>query len=224
MSQPPGPTYESDMPRSWGLFTSRVDANQPTEQERAAAEEMIRTGWFDRYASTYERTKAREDFQNGMRYGFKDRTYKVNWDVWRSEYKDRNYPPGSFDPRPTDPKDIPVAPDPNKPNWMTNEQWERELERQRERDRRELERQMRKSDTRIGEPMRKEDHPFYNPNPEPSPWEREPEKVWRPKLGFPWVKRVEKPRKRETPAQEWLRKERRKEYYERERERNKDSE
>ena len=211
MSQPPGPTYESEMPRSWGLFTSRVDANQPTDEEKAAAEELIRTGWFDRYASTYDRNKAREDFQNGMRYGFKDRTYKVNWDVWRSEYKDRNYPPGSFDPRPESPQrpeDIPVAPDPNKPNWMTDEQWERELRRQQERDRRELERQFKENKGRgIGEPMRKEDHPFYNPNPEPSPWAREPDKPrW-------W-------RRGETPAQRWLRQEKRKDYYKRQREQN----
>lgn len=211
MSQPPGPTYESEMPRSWGLFTSRVDANQPTEDEKRAAEELIRTGWFDRYASTYDRNKAREDFQNGMRYGFKDRTYKVNWDVWRSEYKDRHYPPGSFDPRPGGPQrpeDIPVAPDPNKPNWMTDEQWERELRRQQERDRRELERQFKENkNRRVGEPMRKEDHPFYNPNPEPSPWAQEPEKRR-------WWQR------RETPAQRWLRQEKRKEYYKRQREQN----
>lgn len=214
MSQPPGPTYESDMPRSWGLFTSRVDANQPTEEEKRAAEELIRTGWFDRYASTYDRKKARDDFENGMRYGFKDRTYKVNWDVWRSEYKDRNYPPGSFDPKPQRPEDIPVAPDPNKPNWMTNEQWERELERQRQRDERELKRQYKKyGKGGVGEPMRKEDHPFYNPNPEKSPWAKEPEKVR-------WWQRGRK----ETPAQEWLRKERRKDYYKRQREQNKQNE
>ena len=151
MSQPPGPSsYENEMPRSWGLFTNRVDANQPSEAEKEAAEELIRTGWFDKYASTYDRNKARQDFQDGMRYGFKDRTYAVNWDVWRSEYKDRNYPPGSFDPRPGFP-DSPPPQDPgvarstnvfNRPNWMSNEEWESELDRQQRRDERELRRQM----------------------------------------------------------------------------------
>jgi len=218
MTEPPGPSsYESEMPGSWASFTNRVDANQPTAEERAAAENLIRNGWFSDEVSRYERSKAREDFLNGMRYGFKDRTYSVNWDVWRSEYKDRHYPPGSFDPRPSPgpqgPDDIPVAPDPNKPDWMTDEQWERELKRQLERDQRELDRQMKKYGGRpgqgkIGEPMRPEDHPFYRP----------PDKVWRPKFGFPWVKRVEKPGKGESQADRWRRRQMRDDYYRRQRE------
>lgn len=202
MPQGRSSSYESEMPNSWYLFTSRVDANAPTDRERDTAHELIRTGWFTSDASTYDRATARKEFEDGMRFGFKDRAYRVNWTVWRSEYKGRHYPPGSFDPE-NPPEDDAIddsndplsvyRDDPNRPRWMTPERWRDELKRQKDRDARQLRRDYKKYDKgNIGEPIRKEEHPFYNPRPEPSPWaKKKPEKgYWRPKFGFPFIKHV----------------------------------
>lgn len=93
-----GPDESKPYPNSWFLTMNRVEANMPTETERRAAEYLYNRGWVNPNVNTADRNRARQTFINGMRTGFKDRSYNFNWTVWRTEYERTGYPPGSFDP------------------------------------------------------------------------------------------------------------------------------